>query len=156
MESKTKTADLSVRASFALIQGALVAMAYPLLYFILPQQVRLFSPIFLFIVLPVLAYLISLSMNWFLQYMYCGSVNIAKIATASAVTPVATLSLTGLSYGLPFLKGPITQLFTDSPEMDPAEAAFTKDIWGQAFYLFWGAVYGQTIGSGMISACPSS
>lgn len=156
MESKTKTADLSVRASFALIQGALVAMAYPLLYFILPQQVRAFPGLFLFLVLPALAYLISLSMNWFLQYMYCGSVNIAKIATASAVTPVTTLSVTGLAYWIPFLKSPITQLFTDSPTDNPEEATFVKDIWGTAFYLFWGSVYGQTIGSGMISACPSS
>ena len=156
MESKTKTADISVRAAFALIQGALIAMAYPLLYFILPQQVRASPALFLFLVLPALSYLISLSMNWFLQYMYCGSVNISKIATASAVTPVTTLSLTGLVYGLPFLKGPITQLLTESPQDNPEEATFVKDIWGQAFYLFWGGVYGQTIGSGMISACPSS
>lgn len=122
----------------------------------LPELVRTSYGLFLFVVFPALAFLISLGMNWFLQYLYCGSVNISKIATASVITPVTTLSLTALTFFVPFLKSPIVQLFPESPQESLEEATFVKDMYGQAFYLFWAGVYGQTIGSGMISACPKA
>jgi hypothetical protein len=155
MESKTKTADTTVRASFAIIQGALLAMSFPLVYFLIPDTVRSMPSLFLFVVLPFLSFGISLIMNWFLQYMYCGSVSVSGITTASAVSPVTTLILNGLSYLMPFLRGPIKQLLPELPQENPEEAVFVQDIWGYAFYLFWAGVYGQTIGSGMIAACPS-
>lgn len=154
MESKTKTADTTVRASFALIQGAILAMSFPLFYFLMPDTVRSMPSLFLFVVLPILSFFMSLVINWFLQYMYCGSVSVNGITMASAVSPVATLVLNGLSYLMPFLRNPIKQLLPELPQESPEEAMFVQDIWGYAFYLFWAGVYGQTIGSGMISACP--
>lgn len=154
MESKTKTADTTVRASFALIQGAFLAMSFPLFYFLMPDSLRAMPSLFLFIVFPFLSFLTSLLMNWFLQYMYCGSVSVNGITMAAAVSPVATLVLTGLSYMMPFLRNPIIQLLPELPQENPEEAKFVQDIWGYAFYLFWAGVYGQTIGSGMIAACP--
>ena len=155
MESKTKTADITVRASFALIEGALLAMLYPLFYFLFPALVKSSTVLFLFLVFPAVSFFISMLMNVFLQYLYCGSVSIGKTATASAITPLSTGIAALLAYFLPFLRGPIGQLFSESPQDNLEEATFIKDIWGYAFYLFWGGVYGQTIGSGMISSCPS-
>jgi hypothetical protein len=65
MESKTKTADLTVRASFALIQGAVLAMALPLLYFMLPAYVRMYPLLFLFAIIPAVSFVSSLMINWF-------------------------------------------------------------------------------------------
>jgi hypothetical protein len=155
MENKTKTADTTVRASFALIQGAILAMSFPLFYFIMPDVVRGMPSLFLFVVFPLLSFFTSLFMNWFLQYMYCGTVSVNGITMAAAVSPVTTLVLTGLSYWMPFLRNPITQLLPELPQENPEEALFVQDIWGYAFYLFWAGVYGQTVGSGMIAACPS-
>ena len=158
MESKTKTADITVRASFALIQGALLAMSFPLFYFAMPEIVRGFPALFLFVVFPFLSFLLSLFLNWFLQYMYCGAVSVNGIITAASMSPLNTFILMGLSYIMPFLRSPVTQLLPELPQdsqQNPEEAAFARDIWGYAFYLFWAGVYGQTIGSSMIAACPS-
>lgn len=154
MESKTNTADTTVRAAFALIQGAFLAMSFPLLYFIMPQMVRNMPSLFLFLILPLLSFLTSLLIDWFLQYMYCGSVSVSGITMAAAVSPVTTVILNGLAYLLPFIRGPIAQLLPELPQENPEEALFVRDMWGYAFYLFWAGVYGQTIGSGMIAACP--
>ena len=155
MESKTKTADVTVRASFALIEGAILAMSFPLFYFLMPEVVRGVPALFLFVIFPFLSFLLSLFLNWFLQYMYCGAVSVNGITMASAMSPLTTEILVALAYFMPFLKNPVVQLLPELPQESPEEAMFVRDIWGYAFYLFWAGVYGQTIGSGMISACPS-
>jgi hypothetical protein len=155
MESKTKTADITVRASFALIHGAILAMSFPLFYFLMPDIVRGVPALFLFVVFPLFAFLLSLFLNWFLQYMYCGAVSVNGITMAAAMSPLTTEVLVALAYFMPFLKGPILQLLPELPQESPEDAIFSRDIWGYAFYLFWAGVYGQTIGSGMIAACPS-
>jgi hypothetical protein len=155
MENKTKTADITVRASFALIHGAILAMSFPLFYFLMPEVVRGVPALFLFVVFPLLAFVLSLFLNWFLQYMYCGAVSVNGITMAAAMSPLTTEVLVVLAYFLPFLKNPILQLLPELPQENPEEATFARDIWGYAFYLFWAGVYGQTIGSGMIAACPS-
>ena len=75
---------------------------------------------------------------------------------AASISPLSTVVLGGLSYFLPFLRLPISQLFPELPQTheSPEDAKFARDIWGYSFYLFWAGVYGQTIGSGMIAACP--
>jgi hypothetical protein len=155
MESKTKTADVTVRASFALIEGAILAMSFPLFYFLMPEVVRGVPALFLFVIFPLLSFLLSLFLNWFLQYMYCGAVSVNGITMAAAMSPLTTEILVALAYFMPFLKNPVLQLLPELPQESPEEAIFVRDIWGYAFYLFWAGVYGQTIGSGMISACPS-
>ena len=155
MESKTKTADVTVRASFALIEGAILAMSFPLFYFLMPEVVRGVPALFLFVIFPLLSFLLSLFLNWFLQYMYCGAVSVNGITIAAAMSPLTTEILVALAYFMPFLKNPVLQLLPELPQESPEEAIFVRDIWGYAFYLFWAGVYGQTIGSGMISACPS-
>jgi hypothetical protein len=154
MADKTSTADLTVRASFSVAQAVLVAMSLPLVYAIVPDSVRTMMPLFLFVVIPIFSFLTSMFMNWFLQYMYCGAVSIGTISLAAAMSPLLLVILSCLAYFLPFLRSPVTQLFSELPQESPAEAKFTRDIWGYCFYLFWGGLYGQTIASGMTAACP--
>lgn len=151
---KTGTADTTVRASFALFQGAVLAMSYPLFYFMFPTVVKSAPLLFLFVVFPILSFFTSAFINWFLQYLYCGAVSVPGVFTASVSSPIATVILAGLAYIMPFLRSPVSQLFPELTQVPPEEAAFTKEIWGYSFYLFWAGVYGQTLGSGMIAACP--
>ena len=155
MGSNTKTADVTVRASFAIFQGALLAMAFPLLYTIAPDTIRNGSVLFLLVVLPLFSYATSIFINWFLQYMYCGAVSVNSVLKASAMSPLSTLIVMTAAYMMPFLRKPVTQLVPEVPPGATEDMLFARDIWGWSFYLFWGGVYGQTIGSGMIAACPS-
>lgn len=151
---KTRTADVTVRAAFSIFQGAIVAMAYPLLFMMAPDTVMAYPGLFLFAVLPIFSFFTSSFTNWFLQYMYCGSVQVSSIFAGAAVSPAIILGAMGLCHWLSFLRNPITQLFAELPPNALPDAVFAREVWGYAFYLFWGGVYGQTISSGMIAACP--
>ncbi len=153
MESKTKSVDLTVRASFALIQGAILAMALPLFYFVFPAYVQASPGLFLFAIIPLLSFLSSLLINWFIQYMYCSKIDLSKITIASTIPPAFTVALSGLVYVFPFLRTPVTQLFTSPSTDNPTETELTREIWGYSFYLLWAGIYGQTLGLGMASAC---
>lgn len=153
MADKSSTADLTVRASFAIAQAVLIAMSLPLFYAVMPQSVRTMLPLFLFAVIPLLSFLTSMFMNWFLQYMYCQSVSVGTISLGASMSPLLVILLSLFSYFLPFLRTPVSQLFTELPQGSPEEATFARELWGYCFYLFWGGLYGQTMASGMASSC---
>jgi hypothetical protein len=154
MADKTSTADLTVRASFAVAQAVFIAMSLPLFYALLPDSVRTMLPLFLFVIIPILSFLTSMFMNWFLQYMFCGGVSVGTISMAAGMSPLLLIVLSLLSYFLPFLRSPVTQLFSELPQESPEEAKFGRELWGYCFYLFWGGLYGQTVASGMAAVCP--
>jgi hypothetical protein len=137
-----------------LVQGALVAMSLPLFYAFLPDSVRNMIPLYLFVIIPILSFLTSLFLNWFLQYMYCGAVSISNLSIGASMSPLFIFGISGLSYFLPFLRSPVTQLLTELPQGSPEDALFAREIWGYCFYLFWAGLYGQTLATGMVSACP--
>jgi hypothetical protein len=153
MESKTKSVDLTVRASFALVQGAIIAMALPMFYFLVPAYVQASPAMFLFGIIPLLSFVTSLIINWFLQFLYCSKIDLSKITIASTISPVFTVVVSGLVYLLPFLRTPVTQLFTSPSTDNPVETELTREIWGYSFYLLWAGIYSQTLGLGMASAC---
>ena len=155
MENKPKSADLTVRAAFSLMQGALVAMAFPLLYLIFPEFIRGLPLVALLIILPAFSFGTSCFTNWFLQYMYCGSVSATAIVSAGAISPGLIALFGGLVHWLGFFRKPVTDLFAELPPGSPDDAVFAREIWGYSFYLFWAGVYGQTLASGMMAACPS-
>ena len=154
MADKTKTPDITVRAIFAVAQGALIAMTLPLVYAIFPTYVQSTLWLFLFLIIPLLSFLTSLFLNWFLQYMYCGAVSLSSISLAASISPLLVTILSLLSYFISFLRTPVTQLMAELPLESPEEAKFARELWGYVFYIFWGGLYGQTVASGMISACP--
>ena len=155
MENKptTKSADTTVRASFALFQGVLLAMSFPLLFMIVPGFMVASPGISLFLLLPSLSFFTSSFMNWFLQYLYCGKVNVTNIFTAASVSPAFTLGFSLLAYYLPFLRTPVNQLFGELPPDALEDVKFARDMWGYSFYLFWAGVYSQTVSAGMMSSC---
>jgi Zn-dependent protease len=153
MADKTTTPDISVRAIFAIVQGALIAMSLPMMYAFFPDAVRNMLWLFLFILIPVFSFLTSMFLNWFLQYMYCGSVNVNTISLGASFSPMLVVLLSVVSYFLPFLRTPVTQLISELPQESPEEAKFARELWGYVFYIFWAGLYGQTVASGMVAAC---
>lgn len=154
MADKTKTADVSVRAIFAIVQGALIAMSLPMFFAFFSDAVRNMLWLFLFIIIPIVSFLTSMFLNWFLQYMYCGAVNINTISLGASISPMLVFVLSVFSYFLSFLRTPVTQLISELPQDSPEEAKFARELWGYSFYIFWAGLYGQTLASGMIAACP--
>lgn len=153
MESKIKSVDLTVRASLALIQGVIIAMSLPMMYFVFPAYVQSSPALFLFLVIPMLSFLTSTVINWFLQYMYCSKVNPSNLLIASTYSPAFALGFSGLVYLFPFFRTPVAQLFPEMPQDSPEEAQLTREIWGYSFYLLWAGIYSQTLALGMVSAC---
>ena len=154
MADKTKTADITVRAIFAIVQGALIAMSLPMFFAFFPDAVRTMLWLFLFLIIPVTSFLTSMFLNWFLQYMYCGAVSVGTISLAASISPLLVAGLSLVSYFISFLRTPVTQLIPELPQESPEEAKFARELWGYVFYIFWGGLYGQTVASGMVSACP--
>jgi len=154
MGSKTKTPDLSVRAAFSLMQGALIAMAFPLLFLMAPEFVQTLPLVVLLCFLPILSFATSSFTNWFLQSTYCGAVSPAGILTAGAVAPGVVALFGALAHWLSFLRKPVTDLFEPLPPGADASAVFSREMYGYAFWLFWAGVYSQTIASGMVATCP--
>jgi hypothetical protein len=154
MESKPKTADLSVRAAFSLMQGAVVAMAFPILYVMVPDFVRTLPLLTLLLILPAISFATSCFINWFLQYMYCGSISATGIISAGAISPGLVALFGGIVHWLSFFRRPVTDLFEALPPGSPEDMVFSREIWGYSFYLFWAGVYSQTLASGMMAACP--
>jgi len=154
MADKTKTADTTVRAIFAIVQGALIAMSLPMLFALFPNAVQSMLWVFLFVVIPVLSFLTSMFLNSFIQYMYCGAVSVSAISLAASLSPMFVVGMSLLSYFISFLRTPVTQLLAELPQDSPEEAKFARELWGYVFYIFWAGLYSQTVGSGMISSCP--
>lgn len=154
MADKTKTADISVRAIFSIVQGALIAMSLPMIFAFFPNSVQSMLWLFLFVIVPIFSFLTSMFLNWFLQYMYCGGVNVGAISLGASISPMLVIGLSLISYFVSFLRTPITQLFAELPQDSPEEAKFARELWGYSFYIFWAGLYGQTVASGMLAACP--
>ena len=150
---KTKSSDTTVRAAFALFQGAVLAMAFPLLFMMIPQVVVSYSLLVLLVALPIFGFFTSSFINWFLQYLYCSKINLGSIFTGAAITPGLTIPLLGLVYWLPFFRKPVDDLLPPVPSDATPDVLFSHDMWGYSFYLFWAGVYSQTLAAGMVSVC---
>lgn len=146
MANQTSPVDTSVRMAFAVLQGVLLGITYPLLSWLFPNLTTA-SPYMVFIlIIPILSYLTSMGINSLLQFIQCKKTNMGQVAMASAITPGFALVFAMVAYWLPFVRSPIESLV-------PITSAANKDIWGYMFYFFWAGIYGQTIGSGLLTNC---
>ena len=154
MDNKTKSADTSVRAAFALMQGVLLAMAIPLLYMMVPEFFRSYPLVVLLGLLPLLSFGTSSLINVFLQLLSCGSVGATTILTAGSLSPAAVAVAGLLVHWLPFVRKPVTDLVAELPPGATEDQVFARELWGYSFYIFWAGVYAQTFASGMLAKCP--
>lgn len=138
----------TLQVAFAFVTGVFVVAMVVVFYRIFPIPSSLQANVFLFAVLPALTYAQSLIINSIVQFISCNTVSIGQVALAALSPPAGVLTLGSLATLFPFLRSPIASAVSWTDE------TMQKAV-GLAFYLFWGAVYGQTIAAGMVTGCPS-
>jgi hypothetical protein len=103
---------------------------------------------FVWLILPVISYLISLGLLTIVNSSACGSVNLPLIATSSIFTFVAVIFFLIISY-FGFFQNFII------PILPPSLQASFGTIIATSFFVFWGGMYGGAFGYGFAQSCPS-
>ena len=140
--------DSTVRISFGLVHGFLLAMIFPLMYIFIPDYVKAMPMMSLLLVIPFLSYISGLGLNSLSQYIYCNKVSFPQVALVSTFAPAFVLLFTLLAWLLPFLRSPVESILPLTADSD------MKYAMGFAFYLLWAGIYGQNIAAGMLQSCP--
>lgn len=142
--------DTTVRLSFALVNGLILAIVLPVSYMFYPMFTDTYLPLFLFILIPALSYIVSFGLNALTQYISCGTVNAGQIALAASMNPAYVAGFAFVTWMLPFL-----QSFVSAVLPEGADETMKKSL-SYSFYLLWGGIYGQVFSGGFAQACPSS
>lgn len=142
--------DSTVRISFGLVHGLLLAMLFPLFYVFIPAYVKQNPGLTLFVLLPLISYLWGFGLNSLSQYINCRKISLSQISLVSLLSPLFVVVFSGLAYGLPFLRSPVESILPISADDDMRYAL------GFSFYLMWAGIYGQNIASGMVQSCPGA
>lgn len=141
--------DTTVRLSFALVNGLVLAILLPVLYMFYPVTTDTYLPAILFLGLPAVSYAVSLGLNALTQYISCGNVSPSQIALASAMNPVYVFLFAFFSWLLPFLRSFVSAVLPEGADET------MKISLSYSFYLLWGGLYGQVFSGGFAQACPS-
>jgi hypothetical protein len=142
--------DTTVRLSFALVNGLILAIVLPVSYMFYPGFTDMYLPLFLFVLIPALSYFVSFGLNALTQYISCGTVSAGQIALAASMNPVYVAGFGFAAWMLPFL-----QSFVSAVLPEGADETMKKSL-SYSFYLLWGGIYGQVFSGGFAQACPSS
>jgi len=145
----TPGVDTTLRISFGIVHGLLLAMVLPLSYVVVPLFARLHPLLILCALVPLISYMWGLGLNALTQYITCKAVSGQQIALASLFGPLFALLFVGVAYFAPFLRAPVESVLPLSADADMKYAI------GFAFYLLWAGMYAQTVSSGMVQSCPS-
>ena len=145
----TPGVDTTLRISFGIVHGLLLAMAFPLAYVVLPIFTRANPLVVLCCLIPVISYAWGLGLNALSQYITCKAVSGQQIALASLFGPAFVLLFSVIVYFAGFLRAPVESVLPLSADAD------MKYALGFSFYLLWAGMYAQTISSGMVQSCPS-
>jgi hypothetical protein len=103
---------------------------------------------FVWLILPVISYLISLGLLAIVNSSACGYINLPLIATSSIFTFVAVIFFLIISY-FGFFQNFII------PILPPSLQASFGTIIATSFFVFWGGMYGGAFGYGFAQSCPS-
>jgi hypothetical protein len=144
----TPGVDTTLRISFGIVHGLLLAMAFPLCYVMMPIFTRANPIVVLICIIPLISYIWGLGLNALSQYITCKAVSGQQIALASTIGPVFVLLFSTIAYFASFLRAPVESVLPLSADAD------MKYALGFSFYLLWAGMYAQTIASGMVQSCP--
>lgn len=142
--------DTTVRLSFALVNGLILAIILPVSYMFYPGFTDTYLPLYLFVLIPIVSFSVSFGLNALTQYISCGTVSPGQIAVAAALNPLYVLGFALITYMLP-----IFQSFVSAVLPEGADETMKKSL-SYSFYLLWGGIYGQVFSGGFAQACPSS
>ena len=141
--------DSTLRISFGIVHGLLLAMAFPLFYVMMPIFTRSYPIIILLCAIPAISYVWGLGLNSLSQYITCRKVSGQQIALASLFGPAFVILFSLIVYFAGFLRSPVESVLPFSTDIDMKYAI------GFSFYLLWAGMYGQTVASGMVQSCPN-
>ena len=142
--------DTTVRLSFALVNGLILAIVLPVSYMFYPIFTDTYLPLFLFVLIPALSYLVSFGLNALTQYISCGTVSATQIALSASLNPVYVLGFAFVVWLLPMFRSFVSVVLPEG-----ADETMKKSL-SYSFYLLWGGLYGQVFSGGFAQACPST
>jgi hypothetical protein len=99
---------------------------------------------FLWILMPIISYVLAFGWNSISQKVSCGSINPGQVASNSVFAPVFMLGGLGLAK---FLSGPVVNSIPTS--FQGPMAAFIAI----GFYAFWAGMFGTAISAGLSQSC---
>ena len=103
---------------------------------------------YLWLILPVASYVISLILNSAIQGLSCNKVNIQQTLINSLFTPVFVVAYLLISW-LRAFRGPVEGILPITLTVNIQE----KISYG--FFMFWAGMLGQGLSSGFSQSCPS-
>ncbi len=141
--------DTTVRLSFALVNGLILAIVLPVSYMFFPYFTDTYLPLYLLVLIPALSYCVSFGLNALTQYISCGTVAPGQIAIAASMNPAFVALFGFIAWLFPFF-----QSFVSAVLPEGADETMKKSL-SYSFYLLWGGLYGQVFSGGFAQACPS-
>jgi hypothetical protein len=142
--------DSTIRISFGIVHGLLLAIVLPLAFVIAPVFAKSYPLLLLLTVLPTISYLWGLGLNSLSQYITCSTVSMPQVALVSLISPLFVIVFSLLAYFIPFLRSPVEEVLPYSADADMKYAI------GFGFYMLWAGIYGQNVSSGMVQSCPGA
>jgi len=145
--SSNASLDTAVVLAFSSVSALFIALI-PLLTTIYRSSLPTYAVyLIMLLLLPVLSWAITCLFNVFIQMIRCGSVNASQVLINGVPTVGFVALLGGLSQLIPIMRYPIEVVLpmTFTPEMKKGLAV--------SFYIFWGAIYGQSLGGSLSQSC---
>lgn len=139
--------DKSIKIAFGFVHGLLLAMAFPIMYMIVPDFTKSHPLLSLLVVIPIISYIWGFGLNIFSQYISCGGVQPNQILLTSLLGPAFVLGFSLLTYFISGLRSPVESIL---PEKTDANMKYAL---GFSFYLLWAGIYAQNMSSGMSQSC---
>ena len=139
--------DTAVVLAFSSVSALFIALI-PLLTTIYRSSLPTYAVyLIMLLLLPVLSWAITCLFNVFIQMIRCGSVNAPQVLINGIPTVGFVALLGGLSQLISIMRYPIEVVLplTLTPEMKKGIAV--------SFYIFWGAIYGQSLGGSLSQSC---
>jgi len=139
--------DTAVVLAFSSVSALFIALI-PLLTTIYRSSLPTYAVyLIMLLLLPVLSWAITCLFNVFIQMIRCGSVNAPQVLINGIPTVGFVALLGGLSQLISIMRYPIEIVLplTLTPEMKKGIAV--------SFYIFWGAIYGQSLGGSLSQSC---
>lgn len=106
----------------------------------------LFIRSYMWLIIPILAYIISFGFNIATKYAACETTDFAQSAKMALFPTLSALLIVGLLTAFPGMKGPIYSLL-------PALESDMRDRIGDMFFVFWFVFYGQLVSGGLLQVC---
>lgn len=141
--------DTTVRLSFALVNGLILAIILPVSYMFYPMFTDTYLPLFLFVLIPAVSYVVSFGLNALTQYISCGTVSAEQIALSATMNPIYVIGFSFIVWLLPMFRSFVSVVLPEG-----ADETMKKSL-SYSFYLLWGGLYGQVFSGGFAQACPS-